>query len=122
MKQKYILGIFALSMIALLGIGMVSAFHGFKNRLSEEDREALANAMDSGDFESWASIKRAQISEEKFEQERTRHQERAEFRKALQEARESGDLEAMQQLKEEFGLGKRIHKRNMNFSGCPFAK
>ncbi len=118
MKQKYILGIVALSMVALLGIGMVSAFQGFKNGLSEEDREALANAMDSGDFEAWASIKRAQISEEKFEQATTRHQERAEFREALQEARESGDLEAMQQLKEEFGFGKRIRTRNTNLSPC----
>jgi hypothetical protein len=120
MQRKYVLGIVALSMIALLGVSMVSAI-GFRNRMSDQDREALENAMKSGDFEAWESVKKNMISEEKFEQARARHQERQELRESLREARESGDFEAMQQLKEEFGVGKGMHKRNINLSGCPFA-
>ena len=89
MEQKYVLGIVALAMVALLGVGMVSAF-GFGNGMSEGDREALENTMESGDYEAWASIKSAQISEERFEEARARHAERQEFRTAMQEARESG--------------------------------
>ena len=121
MKQKYVLGIVALSMITLLGISMVSAF-GFKNRMSNEERETIANAIESGDYETWSSIKRAQISEEKFEELRERRKERAEFRNRIQEARNSGDMETIQQLKEEFGLGKKMRRRNINFGECPFAE
>jgi hypothetical protein len=118
MEQKHILGVVALLMVSLLGVGMVSAFGNFKNRISEEDKIALENAMDSGDYEAWASIKRAQISDEKFEEARARHQERAEFRTAMQEARESGDRVLMEELKAEFGQGKRMHKRNINSMPC----
>ena len=121
MEKKYTFGLFALLCIAILGIGLVSAFQGFRNQLSEEDREALVSAMGSGDYETWESIKVNQISEEKFEEARARHQERAEFREALQEAREAGDREAMDELKEEFGIGKRVRIRNENLSPCPFA-
>jgi len=121
MKQKQMLGIVALAMVALLGVGMVSAF-GFGNGISEEDIEALNNAMESGDYEAWKEIKMSQISEERFEEARARHQERAEFRTAMQEARESGDYSRVQELKAEFGKGKGIHNKNMNSGECPFAK
>jgi hypothetical protein len=121
MEQKRVLGIFALSMVALLGIGMVSAF-GFGNGISDEDREALENAIESGDYEAWREIKMSQISEERFNEIQARHQERAEFRTAMQEARASGDYSRIQELKEEFGEGRKMHKRNMNFGECPFAK
>jgi Arc/MetJ-type ribon-helix-helix transcriptional regulator len=121
MKQKYVLGIIALSMVALLGAGMISAF-GFRNGVSEEDREALKNAVESGNYESWAELKRAQISEERFEEVRARHQERQEFRTAMQEARESGDYSKLQELKAEFGKGKGMQRKNMNSGDCPFSK
>ncbi len=119
MEQKYVLGIFAIAMVAILGVGMVSAF-GFGNGISEEDREALENAMESGDYETWEEIKMSQISEERFEEVQARHAEKAEFREAMQEARESEDYETMQELKEEFGKGKGM--KGMNHEGCPFAE
>ena len=122
MKQKQILGIVALAMVAFLGIGMVSAFGGFGNGISEEDKIALENAIESGDYESWAELKRSQITQEKFSEIQARHQESAEFRTLMKEARESGDYSKVQELKAEFGKGKGIHKQNMNSGECPFAK
>lgn len=121
MKQKQMLGIVALAMVAILGIGMISAF-GFGSGISEEDKVELKNAMESGDYESWKEIKMSQISEEKFEEARARHQERVEFRMAIQEARESGNYSKMQDLKADFGKGKGMHNKNMNSGPCPFAK
>ena len=121
MEQKYVLGIVALAMVALLGVGMVSAY-GFGNGMSDEDKGALETAIESGNYEAWKEIKMSQISEERFEEMTLRHQERAEFRKAMQEARESGDYSKVQELKAEFGQGKGMHKRNMHSGECPFAK
>jgi hypothetical protein len=119
--EKKTLGVFAFAMLAILAVGAVSAV-GFQNRMSDEDRENLKSAMEVGDYDSWANIKRAQISEEKFDEQRARHQERAEFRALMQEARESGDYSKIQELKAEFGQGKGMHKRNMHSGECPFAK
>ena len=117
MEQKYLLGIFALAMVSILGLGIVSAI-SFQNRVSDEEREALETAMEVGDYDSWAEIKSAQISEDKFNQARARHQERAEFRNLMREAREAGDWEAMQELKEQYGVGSGAHKRNANLTPC----
>ncbi len=124
MEQKYILGIVALAVVAVLGISMVSAF-GFGKGIPEEDREALENAMESGDYDAWREIRMSQISEERFEEMKARHQERAEFREAMQEARESGDYSRIQELKAEFGCDKAMrgmNKRNKNCGECPFAE
>jgi hypothetical protein len=118
--ERKTLGVFAFAMLAILAVGVVSAV-GFQNRMSDEDREAMKAAIESGDYDSWANIKRAQISEEKFNEQRARHQEREEFRALMQEARESGDYSKIQELKAEFGQGKGMHKRNMRSGECPFA-
>lgn len=117
MEKKYLVGLMALSLIVLMGVGMVSAI-GFKNRMSDEDREALMSAIDSNDYDAWADIKRTQISEDKFNEKRARHQERAEFRDLMQEARDAGDRQLMQELKEQYGAGKGAHKRNVNLMPC----
>jgi hypothetical protein len=120
--EKKTIGIFAFVMVAVLAIGMVSAFGGFGNKMSDENREAMDTAMESGDFESWKSLMQSQITEERFDEMRARHQERAEFRALMQEARESGDYSKIQELKAEFGQGKGMNKKNMNSGECPFAK
>lgn len=116
MKSKT-LGILAISAFLLLAVGLVSATN-FQNRMSNEDMDLLKEAMESGDYKSWAEIKQGQISEEKFDEARTRHQERAQFRALMQEARESGNWELMEELKAGYGVGKRMHKRNINSMPC----
>ncbi len=124
MEQKYVLGIVALAMVVVLGISMVSAF-GFGKGISEEDRTALENAMESSDYETWEEIRMSQISEERFEEARARYAEKAEFRIAMQEARESGDYSRLQELKEEFGCDKAMQgmkKGNKDCGGCHSAE
>lgn len=121
MERKYILGIFALGMLALLGFGTISAF-GWKNQISDEERESLRNSIESGDYDSWKKTKEAQISEERFAQIRSNHEERAEFRQEMEKARSSGDLQKMQELKEKYGLGKGMNNKNKNFAQCPFSE
>jgi len=61
MENKYILGIVALAMIALLGVGVVSAYSGFgsvglsdeDNALMQEQRDAMRTAVENGDYAVW---------------------------------------------------------------------
>jgi hypothetical protein len=119
MKKIYA-GIFAIFAIALLGVSLISA-QGLGSKMPEEEREALRNAVESGDYEGWASLKRAQISEERFKEIQLRFQKREEFRNAMQNARELEDREQMESLKAEFGVGKGMSGKNRNLEGCPFA-
>lgn len=124
MKQKYYFGIFSLFVIVLLGVGMVSAM-GFKNRISEDERDVMRVAIENNDFESWKNFRnrfnenmKRDTSEERFEELTSKRQEREEFKDLLREARESGDIEEMNRLKQEFGSGKGFHKRNLNSHPC----
>ncbi len=117
--EKQTLGILAFAMVAILAVGAVSAY-GFGNKMSDEDKETMKSAIESGDYDSWANVKRAQISEDKFNEARSRHAERAEFRALMQEAREAGDYDRIQELKAEFGTGKGMNKKNANSGTCPF--
>lgn len=120
--EKKTLGVIAFAMFTVLAFGAVSAFGGFGNNMSEEDREAMDTVMESGDFEAWKSLMQSQLTEERFNEMRARNQERAEFRDLMQEARESGNYSKIQELKSEFGQGKGMHKQNMNPGECPFAE
>ncbi len=140
MKQKYVLGIVALAIVAILGISMVSAFgfgKGFMNTdFTEEERaemqtqrQSMQTAIADGDYATWETLMlekiekmKAQITEENFNNLVTRYQERAELRTAMQEARESGDFSEFQEMKGEYGFeGKRaFHGRHSkgSFGGC----
>lgn len=141
MEKKHVLGVFALAVVALLGVSMVSAFgfgKGFMTgtELTEEERnllteeqEAIRNSIQEGDYETWKSLMeervekmRESLTEENFNAIKERHAQREEFRNSMQEARESGDRQTMEELREEFGQGKKIHMRNKNLSGCVFSE
>lgn len=133
MEQKYVLGIVALAMVAVLGVGMVSAFgfgNGFgfmKSELTDEDKaemqeqhEAMQTAIENGDYATWKSMMeeriakmQSQITEENFNTIREQHQKMSEFRTAMQEARESGDFSKVQELQEEYGLERRGFGKGM---------
>lgn len=126
MKQKKILGIFALVMVVFVGIGMVSAF-GFgkgygpnspllneeeKAQLAEQQKE-IQTAIEKGDFAAWKSLMekriekmKQQITEENFNILKEKHQKMTEFRNEMLKARESGDFSKIAELKEKYGVGK----------------
>jgi len=146
MEQKYVLGIVALAMVAILGVSMVSAFgfgNGFMNSdLTEEEKEAMQEqkeamktAIENEDYGAWKSLMedrfakmQEKINEDTFNEKVKRHSERAEFRAAVEELKASGDFsrEDIQNLREEYGIeGKGFggHGKGMKKSGeCPFAK
>ncbi len=95
MEKKYMLGMFAFAMVAMLGVSMVSAY-GFgmgRGDLTEEDRaemdanrEAMRNAVETGDYAVWEGLMQERlaemedfISEETFAEIQARHEERAEL-------------------------------------------
>ena len=120
MEQKYVLGIVALTMIAVLGISMVSAqgFGMWNSDLSEEEKaevqeqsELMKTAIESGDYESWETLmneKVAQmqerINEDTFSKLQERHTDMTQMRKVVEEAKETGDWSEVEALKGEFGI------------------
>jgi hypothetical protein len=118
MKGKNVFAVFALAVVAMLGVGFVSA-NGFgfgRGDLTEEERaqmdanrEVMRNAVESGDYAAWEGLMQERlaefedsINEETFAEIQVRHEERAEIREAMQEARESGDWSEVEALRDEF--------------------
>jgi len=124
MEQRYVLGIVALAIVAVLGIGMVSAFgfgNGFgfmKSDLTDEEkaqfqeqRGIMQKAIENKDYAAWKSLMeqeiakmQAQITEENFNKIVEQNQQMTELRAAMQEAKESGDYSKVQELQTEFGI------------------
>ena|SRR3989344_7287014 len=150
MEKKYSIGI-SLAIIALLGIGLVSAFQfgngsGFGLGLTDEQKEemqahrdSVREAVENNDYSAWQalmqerfSLMQQNINEDTFARLQEKHAEREEFRLAMQEARESGDFEKMQELKEQYGVGNKGNgmkgqRGMMNGQGpesgnCPFVQ
>jgi len=122
MKNKHILGIVTVSMIAVLGIGVISAYGfgmGFMNQnIGDEDKadmhtemEAMETAVENNDYGAWKSLMeerisqmQSQLTEENFNNMVEMHNNMQEFKTAMQEARDSGDFSQIQQLREEYGM------------------
>lgn len=60
MENKKMLGVFALGMIALLGVGFVAAYQGNYSvqgpDYSDERDNAMHNAFDNLDYDAWVSL------------------------------------------------------------------
>lgn len=148
MERKYVLSVTALAMIAILGVSFVSAGDfgfgkGFMNSaLTEEERteikeqrEAIRNAIESGDYAAWESLMQERladfedkITQSNFEEIMQRHQTMSEFRQAVEELKESGDFsrEAVDELREEYGIeakgpGKGF-RMGKHLNDCPLAE
>ena len=134
MESKYMLGIIALVMIAVLGVSMISAFEGkgfMKPGLTDEQkanikekREAIRNALESNDYATWKSLmeelvakknlQNFDLSEDHFNKAVERYNEMSELRYAIEEAHESGDYSKVKELQKEFGMkkGNKLTKRH----------
>ncbi len=103
MKQKTLLGIFAFSIVAILGLSVVSAFgfgqdfmnHGITQEEKTEmqnEMETMKTAIENNDYETWKSLMeeqiekmQAQITEENFNQIVEMHQKMEEVKEACEE-------------------------------------
>ena len=107
MKNKTTLGLFALGIVAILGISMVAAYQGNPNiqgpNYSEERHEAMQDAFETGDYDSWVSLMTENDRHPKIVDAITadNFDEFIEARNAALE----GDPTALKELKESLGLG-----------------
>jgi hypothetical protein len=131
--NKVLLGVIAVSLLAVLGVSFVSAFgfgFGGKNlgnitdeqkAALEDKRDAVREAVENNDYEAWKEIMSAEITEEKFNEIVERHQKMEQFHdlmNQLREAYDSDDEEAIEDLKAQIselgfeqgmGKGKGMH-------------
>ncbi len=104
--EKKMLSVLALGIIALLGIGLVSAYHGDYSvegpNYSEDRHELMENSFESVDYDAWVSLMTEDgrhprvvdvVTEENF----------ATFVEA-HEAGKSGDVSRASELRAELGL------------------
>jgi len=148
MKKQYLYGSVAFALIAILGISLVSAF-GFGGMMNpnltdeqraemQEHREAMQNAIESGDYESWKSLMeervtklQTRINEENFQKQVEMHEQRGQIRELMQqlkEARDSGDEDKITELQEQlkelvpqgFKMGFKMGK-HQGMQNCPMA-
>jgi len=133
--ERKTLGILALALIGLFAVSMVAAMP-FGNA---EDKDAIRDAVEAGDYDVWKSLMTAELSEENFAKMTQMH----ELRFEIQEAREAGDMDVAKELMDEMkelmpegrmghgkmGSGKGFgkgdgHEGRMGrgaHEGCPFA-
>jgi len=126
MKNKKLLSTFAIFSIALLSIGMVSAFgpgngqcqdkgQGMNGAmfedLSEQEitemqtfRKLIQSSIEGNNFAEWKSLMESQLTQEKFDKIVERHSERSEMRnihEQMQEAWDGEDYETVKELREQ---------------------
>lgn len=127
MKNKKLLGAFAIFSIALLSVGMVSAFgfgqgtmqgksQGMGLMMGYEDlsegeiaeiqvfQDSIKTAIENSDFEEWKSLIESQLTQEHFNQIVEKHSKMSEQRQLyeqMQEAWENEDYETMKNLREQ---------------------
>ncbi|MFA5173598.1 MAG: hypothetical protein WC438_00265 [Candidatus Pacearchaeota archaeon] len=73
MERKYVLTIMAVSLVAILGVGAVSAFgfgNGFFNSATDEEKaamkenqDAMRTAIENNDYATWKTLMEGQIAQ-----------------------------------------------------------
>jgi len=126
MKKKYTMSILAVFAIALLGVGLVSAFgmgSGKMLGLTEEEKvqkqefhNALEEAISNGDYSGWKTLMESQLTEEHFNQMQERQTERQQHRVQMEEAFESGKMPRGQG----YGMHGKMNGAN-NLGECPYS-
>jgi hypothetical protein len=112
MEKKYIAGIFAIAVVAVLGVSMVSAFglgNGFMNHdkaltdaektAMEQERTAMQTALENEDYAAWKSLMEAQIA--KMQAEITEENFNALVEQHAQMSEMKADMDA---LREKYGI------------------
>ncbi|GEM_PF-1135397 len=141
MKNVY-KGTIAIGIVALLAVSFVAAnnfglMNGF-GQFSEEDKEAAKANMDAiktaiknNNYQDWKAameeqiaILESQITPENFNALVEKHNEMSEVQAKIQAAKDAGDTETLQQLQEQYGLGKGMGHgmKGMNKGSCPMAE
>ncbi len=131
MKNKAIMSIFILATMALLSVGMVSAFQGsgqgmmknhFEGLLEEEQagmlayQESIQESVENNDFVLWKSLMESKLTQDNFDKMVERQGEMSEMRELkeqMTEAWENEDYETLEELSEDLPEETQ-RKRQMN--------
>ena len=134
MKKQYTYGIMTLALVAILGVGFVAAMpfgNSWNSQITDEEREeqrqAMQDAIETGNYASWEGLMQERLSkmedsinQETFIKLQERHENKMQFRVALEDLKESGDatMQDYQTLKEEYGIeGSGMHKKGLGQKG-----
>ena len=111
MKNKILYAFMVLGIVAILGIGLVTAFRGATSDLTDEEvaekqvfRTDVQNSIESQDYDAWRSLMESQLTQENFQNIVDRHmamQERMDIKQQYFEAIQNDDTETAGQLKEQ---------------------
>jgi len=142
MKNKQILSTFAILSIALLSVGMVSAF-GYgqgigqgkaqamslmigQDNLSEEEiaemqqfQDSIQTTIEKNNFEEWKSLMESQLTQEYFDQLVERHSEMSEqikLQEQVQNAWENEDYETLKELRSR--INEEFHDKGQFKANC----
>jgi len=104
--KKATLGVLALLIMGVVAAGAVSAFGGFGK--AWENRAAIDEALEAGDYDAWKDAMVAGLTEERFEQMAERHENMPEERAQMMQhkvemadAIEAGDFDTWKALVED---------------------
>ncbi|MCK5624815.1 hypothetical protein KAI04_03165 [Candidatus Pacearchaeota archaeon] len=113
MKNKTVLGLMTLSIVAILSVGLIAAFSGngiMHSDLSEDQTEieafklSIQEAIENANFEEWKALMESQLTQEHFnelvEKQHT-FNEQLELKEQMMQAWENQDYETMTQFKEQ---------------------
>ena len=112
--KKISIGITALAVILLLGVGLVVAgphsgksLHKNYDSDYKESYQAMKNAIETEDYDAWKTLMdtkvvemKSRITQENFDAIVEKQKSNSEFKIALLEAKESGDYTNLEALKE----------------------
>jgi hypothetical protein len=115
-KNKYMMGIFALAIIAVLGVGIAVASplgKGFglidnsdlsnaEKTAMQEQMQAIQTAVENEDFATWKSLMESQLTEENFNKIVSANKKMSEaktIQEELKQATSDGDTAKVQELK-----------------------
>lgn len=88
MKKRSKLSLAAFILLGLVAVaGIVSAFGP---NFNSEDRDAIRQAIEDNDYESWKSLMESKITEENFNNLVERHQDMQQHREEMENAIEEG--------------------------------
>lgn len=110
-------GIIALFAVALLGVGLVSAYNGWMNT---EDHELVESAIESNNYNAWVQAHESLLTRDNFNLAVQRHKNMGNMHvlmEQLREAQTQGDEELVFDLQEQIS-----ELRPDKKMGCPFAE
>ncbi|MBN1386007.1 hypothetical protein JW968_03450 [Candidatus Woesearchaeota archaeon] len=122
--KKTTIGLLALMIVGVVAsAGIASAFmgQGIGKQLSDEEREAMHDAMESGDYDAWHQAMTDTLTEERFNELVEMHAQKQAIEEAIENKDYDAWVNAMQEMfdEEHFDMMQRPRSNKSNPDGRP---